>query len=408
MTKTRYSSLWRWICARILALAIGSVIVIATCMWLRYAVQNYWIMSRMPASVRQEFLALSQNPQADPARFHQIVDTWWGLSYSTPSIASADWVTVALLVLVMIPFIVVMGLRYARPLALQFSRLRDAAKDVAEGQFGRQAELIRNAPAEMVSFASDFNTMTGKLARYEKELRTSHVAMAHELRSPLTAAIGRLQGMLDGVFDASPEQLAMVMKQLQHLNRLTDELHLLSLSDAGNLVLENEPFRLDELLKERVTWIMPQADAHRFTIRLHHSQACPFKGDTFRMGQVFTILMENALRYGRGLIISKVNPVPGEPLFMSIFVTIPRRKRCRISGIRYARKCRTLPRRCQKAFRAPPSTTSLMTRSVRFLALYLRAIPCGRSGTKLRPFAGNSCRYRISEKPLCWVSSRNR
>ncbi|MDP1125342.1 two-component sensor histidine kinase, partial [Klebsiella pneumoniae] len=81
--------------------------------------------------------------------------------------------------------------RYARPLALQFSRLRDAAKDVAEGQFGRQAELIRNAPAEMVSFASDFNTMKVKLARYEKELRTSHVAMAHELRSPLTAAIGR-------------------------------------------------------------------------------------------------------------------------------------------------------------------------------------------------------------------------
>jgi sensor histidine kinase YesM len=50
---------------------------------------------------------------------------------------------VALLVLVMIPFIVVMGLKHARPLALQFSRLRDAAKDVAEGQFGRQAELIR-------------------------------------------------------------------------------------------------------------------------------------------------------------------------------------------------------------------------------------------------------------------------
>ncbi len=135
MTKTRYSSLWRWICARILALAIGSVIVIATCMWLRYAVQNYWNIGRMPASVRQEFLALSQNPQANPVRFHQIVDTWWGLSYSTPSIASADWVTVALLVLVMIPFIVVMGLRYARPLALQFSRLRDAAKEVAEGHW---------------------------------------------------------------------------------------------------------------------------------------------------------------------------------------------------------------------------------------------------------------------------------
>lgn len=74
----------------------------------------------------------------------------------------------ALLVLVMIPFIVVMGLKHARPLALQFSRLRAAAKDVAEGQFGRQAELIKDAPAEMVSFATDFNSMTGQLARYEK------------------------------------------------------------------------------------------------------------------------------------------------------------------------------------------------------------------------------------------------
>ncbi len=299
MIKNRHASLWRWICARILALAIGSVIVIATCMWLRYAVQNYWIMGRMPPAVRQEFLTLSQNPQANPARFHTIVDTWWGLSYSTPSIASADWVTVALLVLVMIPFIVVMGLKHARPLALQFSRLRDAAKDVAEGQFGRQAELIKDAPAEMVSFAADFNSMTGQLARYEKELRASHVAMAHELRSPLTAAIGRLQGMLDGVFDASPAQLGMVMKQLQHLNRLTDELHLLSLADAGNLVLEDQPFCLDELIQERAAWIMPQADAHHFRITLRNPHTSPFRGDAFRMGQVVTILMENALRYGR-------------------------------------------------------------------------------------------------------------
>lgn len=299
MMKTRHSSLWRWICGRILALAIGSVMVIATCMWLRFAVQNYWIMHKMPPALREEFIALSRNPEANPARFHQIVDTWWGLSYSTPSIASADWVTVAVLVLVMIPFIVVMGLRYARPLSLQFSRLRDAAKDVTGGQFGRQAELIEDAPAEMIRFAADFNKMTGQLARYDKELRASHVAMAHELRSPLTAAIGRLQGMLDGVFDTQPQQLEMVMKQLQHLNRLTDELHLLSLADAGNLVLDERPFCLDELLQEQAAWLTPQADAQSVTIAIQPSPSCPFRGDAFRMGQVFSVLMENAVRYGR-------------------------------------------------------------------------------------------------------------
>jgi len=299
MKKSVYQSLWRWICGRILALAIGSVIIIALCMWLRYAVQNFWVLHHMPAPVRDEFLALKENPQLNPSRFHDIVDTWWGLSYSTPSIASADWIMVAVLVLVMIPFIVIMGLRYVRPLALQFSRLRDAADEVSHGQFGSQAELVKEAPEEMVRFASDFNSMTRQLARYDRELRASHVAMAHELRSPLTAAIGRLQGMLDGVFEPSEAQLGMVMKQLQYLSRLTDELHLLSLADAGQLTLTLQPVSLAELLNERAAWLKPLADSAGLAITVTASAPSMFIGDAFRLGQVFTVLMENALRYGR-------------------------------------------------------------------------------------------------------------
>lgn len=62
--------------------------------------------------------------------------------------------------------------------------------------------------------------------------------------------------------------------------------------------------------------------------------------DTTRL---LTDTLEKSCRKPPGLIISKVRPAPGAPLFMSIFVTIPRRKRCRISGIRYVRKCRILP-----------------------------------------------------------------
>lgn len=299
MKNAVHQSLWRWICVRILALAIGTVIIIALCMWLRYAVQNVWILHAMPASVRAEFLLLKENPEINPTRFHEIVDAWWGLSYSTPTIASTDWIMVGVLVLVMIPFIVFMGLRYARPLTLQFSRLRDAAEEVTQGTFGAQAELVKEAPAEMVRFASDFNGMTRQLARYERELRASHVAMAHELRSPLTAAIGRLQGMLDGVFEPSPAQMSMVMKQLQLLRRLTDELHLLSLADAGQLMLNCQPLLLDDLLRERAAWMKPQADAAGFTFTLTAPTPAPLEGDAFRLGQVFTVLMENAVRYGR-------------------------------------------------------------------------------------------------------------
>ena len=294
-----HPSLWRWICARILALAIGTVIIIALCMWLRYAIQNYWALHDMPASVRAEFLALRDNPQVNPERFHYIVDTWWGISYSTPSIASADWIMVGVLVLVMIPFIVILGLRCARPLSAQFSRLREAADNVTQGQFGSQAELVRDAPAEMIRFAIDFNGMTQQLALYERELRASHVAMAHELRSPLTAAIGRLQGMLDGVFSPTEEQLRMVMNQLLLLSRLTGELHLLSLADAGQLTLDRQPLCLVELLRERAAWLKLQADTSGMRITVADTPPSIVNGDGLRLGQAFTIIMENALRYGR-------------------------------------------------------------------------------------------------------------
>lgn len=44
-------------------------------------------------------------------------------------------------------------------------------------------------------------------------------------------------------------------------------------------------------------WIKPQAETTGMVIAVHAPAKCRFKGDPFRLGQVFTILMENALRY---------------------------------------------------------------------------------------------------------------
>ena len=251
----------------------------------------------MSPALRAEFYVLRDNPELNLARFHQIVDAGWGARYSDPSIASADWMMVGILVVVVIPFIVFFGLKAARPLSSQFSELAQVAKAVARGDFSTRARSVKYAPSELVQFTDDFNAMMLQLSRYERELRASHVAMAHELRSPLTAAVGRLQGMLDEVFQPEPRQLQMVMKQLLHLNRLIDELHLLSLADAGQLNLDKTPVDLTELLRERAAWLSPQTTPIGFDIRLGQSSVCSYTGDPFRLGQVFTILMENALRY---------------------------------------------------------------------------------------------------------------
>lgn len=297
MSKISHQFLWRWICMRILALAIGTIVIIAALMWLRFALENMWIMQRMSPALKQEFQILLHNPTLNPARFHQIMDDRWGLQYSVPSIASPDWIALGVMIVVMIPVITLVGLRIARPLSAQFGSLVLAAGAVARGEFATRAAQIKNAPTELVRFTADFNAMTAQLERYDRELQASHVAMAHELRSPLTAAIGRMQGMLDGVFQPEPEQLQMVMKQLQHLSRLTDELHLLSLADAGQLVLHHESLDITELLHERANWLTPQAEALGMAIVIREQAPCMITGDAFRLAQVFTIVMENALRY---------------------------------------------------------------------------------------------------------------
>lgn len=290
-------SLWRWICIRISIFSICSVFVFVASIWLRYALQAFWLKQQMPAAVREEYAWLKAHPPADPSRFHQIIDQWWGLSYSDPNIASEDWLTIGILILMLIPCLVFWGLKTVRPLAVQFSRLTAAARAVARGDFTAQAQPLGNAPAEMTSFVRDFNHMTRQLAHYERELRASHVAMAHELRSPLTAAMGRLQGMMDGVFTPDQTQLAMVMKQLQTLNQLADGLQLLSLADAGRLVLDCHRFNLTDVLKERMAWIHTRAQQAGLQMTLDAQNPCPLTADAGKIGQVITLILENTLSY---------------------------------------------------------------------------------------------------------------
>jgi len=297
MKDKRPQTLWRWLCLRILTLAIGTVVLIALCMWLRFTVQYLWITHRMPAAVLSEFLALREHPELNPARYHEIVDAWWGIRYTDPSIASSDWITVGILVLVTIPFIAYFGLRHARPLSTQFSQLTSAAEQVAGGRFGAQAGLTPAAPAELAQFAQNFNAMTRQLARYEKELRASHVAMAHELRSPLTAAMVRLQALLDGVFSPEQRHLDLIIGQLSCLRRLIDELHLLSLADAGQLSLEKVWCCPSDIMRERLLWIKPQLKEAGIRAVSHMAEKEMLNADPFRLGQVFTILLENTLRY---------------------------------------------------------------------------------------------------------------
>ena len=109
--------------------------------------------------------------------------------------------------------------------------------------------------------------------------------------------MGRVQGMMDEVFPLEQDQLGAILRQLEQINRLVGDLHLVSLARAGQLPLEMDSFPLQELIAERLEWAA--ADLDRAGIKPVVSAATHIQlyADRDRIGQVLTILVENVLRY---------------------------------------------------------------------------------------------------------------
>jgi len=103
--------------------------------------------------------------------------------------------------------------------------------------------------------------------------------------------------MLDQVFPSSEEQLRMVQRQLEQINRLVGDLHLLSMARANQLMLEPQRFALGALVRERLTWAAQPLQEAGMQVQVRIPEQLYISADRDRLGQVLSVLIDNALRY---------------------------------------------------------------------------------------------------------------
>ncbi|WP_045727515.1 ATP-binding protein [Xanthomonas sp. GPE 39] len=295
--RTAHAPLWQWVGLRMSALAVLTIVVIALGMVLRFAIWDFSTLHRLPPQVRQEMLLLREDPHSNAQRLWQLFETYYDVVDFLPGLASRDWWLLAQMVLASIPVIVICGLIASRPLSRQFSNVAEAARRIRDGDFAARASVVPGAPDELAGLAMDFNSMTAQLQQYEREVRDSSAMLAHELRTPLNAAMGRIQGMLDDVFPSNPEQLSMVQRQLEQINRLVGDLHLLSMARANQLLLEPQCFPLGALVRERIAWVAQPLQEAGMEVQLCIPEQLSMHADRDRLGQVLSVLIDNALRY---------------------------------------------------------------------------------------------------------------
>ncbi len=127
--------------------------------------------------------------------------------------------------------------------------------------------------------------------------------MAHELRSPLTGIKGFTSTLLTKWEKFSEEQRQFMLETVDadadRLSRLITELLDAARIDAGRLTLKRGPVKLDEIVRHVLTNVSGGA-AEPFEISIGDDLDLIW-GDSDRIMQVVTNLVENAMRHGFGL-----------------------------------------------------------------------------------------------------------
>lgn len=192
---------------------------------------------------------------------------------------------------------VVIGLLLMRRVVEPLSTVIAAAQAVAGGDLGARVPTGKRHD-DLYALSTSFNRMASELERNDRQRREMLADIAHELRTPLTILRGRLEGILDGVYTADEAHIAPALEEVYLLERLVDDLRLLTLVEARQLPLEPRPFDLAELAQRVATTFEAQAAESGVRLYMQSMQeALPVNADPQRIEQVIGNLIGNALRY---------------------------------------------------------------------------------------------------------------
>jgi signal transduction histidine kinase len=189
-----------------------------------------------------------------------------------------------------------LGLLIARSLTRPIRELTHATHEMAQGKLSQQIPV--RSRDELGELAHAFNQMSTDLANANQSRKQMTADIAHDLRNPLMVISGYLESLQNGKLKPTPERFAVMQSEVVHLQRLVEDLRLLSLADAGELKLYLEPTSPAELLERVAEAYRHQAETQNIQLKLDiEPNLSEVHLDPARMEQVLGNLVSNALRY---------------------------------------------------------------------------------------------------------------
>ncbi|MBS3940721.1 MAG: HAMP domain-containing histidine kinase [Actinobacteria bacterium] len=185
----------------------------------------------------------------------------------------------------------------ARRVARPIEELSLTAHALASGRLdARTSEPT--ADDEITDLAVAFNAMAEALDATERTRQRLLSDLAHELRTPLATLEAYHEGLVDGVVEPGADTWATLQDATARLQRLVEDLALVSRTEEGRLDLEMATVDVAALATGVVESLARQAGEHGVALAVAPVSApAQVRGDRDRLAQVLSNLLANALAH---------------------------------------------------------------------------------------------------------------
>ncbi len=189
---------------------------------------------------------------------------------------------------------VLLSFIYSRRMTEPINRLTMAAQDISEGNIKSRVSVKGND--EISNLSRAFNAMAHNLEVQEALRRKLTANIAHELRTPLSAMQGEIEGMLDGLITLDRERLLSLHEETGRLKHIIEGIEELSRAQASALELQRKPVALKPFLEALQGRFKKLYFDKGVILALECDDTATMNADPDKLSQIVINLLSNALK----------------------------------------------------------------------------------------------------------------
>lgn len=190
---------------------------------------------------------------------------------------------------------IILAIFISRKISHPISELAVATNQLAEGRWSTRAQI--QGDQEIIVLADNFNLMAQKLEEAQTRRENLTADIIHELKTPLSILRGNLESLQSGALIASEETFLSLQDEVIRLNKLVEDLDVLSRLESGRLALDLQPCEISQLLDA----LFPIINTLELQGKVFKSEIAdnlpPLYVDKGRTLQVLINLLSNAMHY---------------------------------------------------------------------------------------------------------------